>query len=89
MNGDEVMHGKPHPEIYQRALQKLDCEGRQTFVIEDTVNGIHSAHDAGCPVVGLTTTFPRERLEEAGADMVIDQFKELLPLFAPFFEKRI
>ncbi len=45
--GDEVEKGKPHPEIFLSAAQKLNLEPAQCFMFEDSENGIRSAHDAG------------------------------------------
>lgn len=50
---DNVTHGKPHPEIYQLACQKLGCEASRVVVLEDSANGIRAAHLAGCIPVAV------------------------------------
>lgn len=47
ITGDEVSHGKPAPDIYQLALQKLEIQPNQCIVIEDSPNGIQAAWSAG------------------------------------------
>jgi beta-phosphoglucomutase-like phosphatase (HAD superfamily) len=47
-------------------------------VIEDSPNGIISAKRAGLFVYGMTSSFKRHQLIEAGADVIIGSFKELL-----------
>ena len=45
--GDEVEHGKPHPEIFEKAAEKLNLDTSQCLMFEDSENGITSAHAAG------------------------------------------
>lgn len=47
VGGDMVKNGKPAPDIFHFACQKLDCVPRETFVIEDSENGIRAAYSAG------------------------------------------
>lgn len=44
---DDVMHVKPHPEPYLRAVALLGCRKEDCIVIEDTASGISSAKSAG------------------------------------------
>jgi HAD superfamily hydrolase (TIGR01509 family) len=46
--GDEVSHGKPHPEPYLRAAGLLGFEPADTVAIEDSPTGVTSAEAAGC-----------------------------------------
>ena len=68
---------KPSPEVFQIALERLRLQPSACWIIEDSVNGILAARDAGCFAVGLTTSFARDRLFEAGADRVVDDFETL------------
>ena len=38
--GDEVTHGKPHPEIFLTACQKLDVKPEEALVLEDSEAGL-------------------------------------------------
>jgi len=49
--GDEVSHGKPHPEPYLRAAELLGCTPGETLAIEDSHTGATSAAAAGCRVL--------------------------------------
>ena len=69
-------HPKPSPEVFQIALNDLGLEPGACWVIEDAVNGILAAKAAGCLAVGLTTSFTRQQLLAAGADLVVDTFAE-------------
>jgi HAD superfamily hydrolase (TIGR01509 family) len=68
---------KPDPEIFLTAMTQLSAKPADCWVIEDSVNGILAGKAAGCVVVGITTTFDRETLATAGADLVVDSFSEL------------
>jgi hypothetical protein len=41
------------------------------------MNGVRSGKAAGCRVIAITTSFPRQRLTELQADYVVDSFAEL------------
>jgi mannitol-1-/sugar-/sorbitol-6-phosphatase len=59
---DDVRKGKPDPESYLRAASLLAVAPERCLVFEDAPVGIESARSAGMEVVGVTTTFPPERL---------------------------
>jgi HAD superfamily hydrolase (TIGR01509 family) len=77
ITGEDIIHGKPHSEPYLKTAEKLDVDPANALVIEDSVNGVRSGKGAGCPVIAITTSFPRERLIEFQADYVVDSFAEL------------
>jgi beta-phosphoglucomutase-like phosphatase (HAD superfamily) len=60
-----------------KTVEALGFPASQCVVLEDSLNGIKSAKAAGCRVVGITTTFPAERLREVGADFVCESFETL------------
>jgi HAD superfamily hydrolase (TIGR01509 family) len=49
--GDEVAHGKPHPEPYLRAADLVGLPPGETLAIEDSPTGAASAEAAGCQVL--------------------------------------
>lgn len=73
--GNEVKHGKPHPEPYLRSLQKLKIKASKAVVIENAPFGIRSAKQAGLKCLAVETSLPRTYLREA--DMVFSSLKEL------------
>ncbi len=79
-------HPKPSPEVFLNALRGLQLDAADCWIIEDAVNGILAAKAAGCFAVGLTTSFSREALKAAGADLVIDTFAELEQALQPISE---
>ena len=77
VTGGDVTRGKPDPEIYLTTLSRLQLPADACFVIEDAVNGVRSAKAAGCYTIGITTSVTRDALSQAGADLIVDQFKEI------------
>ena len=54
---EDVQKGKPDPEIYLLAAQRLDVEPRDCIVIEDSPNGVRAGVAAGMNVVAFATPF--------------------------------
>ncbi len=46
-----VEHGKPAPDIYLYACERIGLEPFECLALEDSPNGIRSAYDAGCKAV--------------------------------------
>ena len=50
---EDIVHGKPDPEIYLKAAQKFGVTPDQMLVLEDSVSGCHAAKNAGAVVVAV------------------------------------
>lgn len=75
-------HGKPHPEIYLLAAQKLGIAPEDIVAIEDSVSGIAAAIAAGMSAVGLTAashmgTCDIESLRAAGAHHIAADYESV------------
>ena len=66
VNGLDVAHKKPAPDIFLLAAGRLGHAPAECLVVEDAVNGVAAARAAGARCLALTTSFTREQL--AGAD---------------------
>lgn len=84
VSGEDVKSGKPAPDPYLLAAERLGARPEECVVIEDAPAGIKSGSAAGCLVVALTTTHHSDELQ--GADMVIDP-DELGRMFAELIER--
>ena len=60
VTGDEVSRGKPDPEPYRTACERLVVSPADVVVIEDALNGVLSAEAAGCAVVAVPSVAPIE-----------------------------
>jgi HAD superfamily hydrolase (TIGR01509 family) len=68
VNGLEIEHKKPAPDIFLKAAAKLGVDPAHCLVVEDAISGVKAARAAGARVLALTTTFSKEEL--SGADWV-------------------
>ena len=66
VGGDEVLHGKPEPEPYLRALALTGCEAARSLAIEDSPQGAAAAIAAGLNT-WLVGPAPAEALTPAAA----------------------
>ena len=72
VSSDDVVHGKPDPEGYVKALELLDADPGHAVVFEDTEAGIASARAAGVGrVLAMSGTLDPRRL--SAADELIDR----------------
>jgi HAD superfamily hydrolase (TIGR01509 family) len=51
--GDDVEHGKPHPEPYLKAASELGVEIANCIAFEDSISGLHSAEASGAIAIGI------------------------------------
>lgn len=51
VTGDQVAHGKPHPEPYLEAARRLGVEPARCVAVEDSPTGAASATSAGVPTL--------------------------------------
>lgn len=77
VTGMDVTRGKPDPQVFQLAAERLGVPASSTAVVEDAVHGIEAANRAGMASVGLTGTVDRDRLYMA--NIVVDRLGELTP----------
>jgi HAD superfamily hydrolase (TIGR01509 family) len=75
VTGDEVSAGKPDPEIYRTAAERLGVAPGRCLVIEDAPVGIASARAAGMSVVAVRTEMTAG-LALDGAARIIDSLTE-------------
>ncbi|MDA1026670.1 MAG: HAD family phosphatase [Planctomycetota bacterium] len=74
--GDEVAQGKPDPEVFLLAAERLGVAPERCVVVEDAGPGIDAARAAGMASVGLVST-GRTPDELAHAHLVVTQLTEL------------
>ena len=74
VTGDEVSRGKPHPDPYLLAAERLGVDARECVAIEDSPTGVRSALAAGCRVLGVphVIEIPSD-LDQGSGQLVIAQ----------------
>ncbi len=78
LTGDDVRHGKPHPEMYHKAADRLGIAPSRMLVLEDSGNGSAAGVAAGAVVIAVPTPHTRHHafanvhaIAESLADPVI------------------
>ena len=80
VSSEEVAAGKPAPDVYLEAAKGLGVEAADCVAIEDSANGIRSAHAAEMAVIAIPNRdFPPDPEALALADVVLDSLEELNP----------
>ncbi|MDP6501247.1 MAG: HAD family phosphatase [Dehalococcoidales bacterium] len=51
LSGDQILQGKPNPEIYLATCQRLGEEPAECLALEDSDNGVTAAFEAGLTVI--------------------------------------
>jgi HAD superfamily hydrolase (TIGR01509 family) len=77
VTGRDVRRGKPDPEVYLTASDRLRVAPGACVVFEDAPVGVEAARRAGMRVIGVATTCHAGTLRAAGAHGVVSDFAGL------------
>lgn len=69
----DVAYGKPAPDIYLKAIERLGVDPQHCAVMEDSSTGTRAAKAAGLRVIAVITTHSHRELEQAGADLIVER----------------
>jgi len=75
VSGWEVTKGKPDPQIFLLAAEKLGVETEDCIVIEDAIVGVSASKRAGICCIAVTNTNQKEALRDA--DFIVDTLEEI------------
>jgi sugar-phosphatase len=89
----DVERGKPDPALFHLAASRLRIAADQILVCEDAVGGVAAARSAGMKCMAIAANGRRKLLQDAGADLVIDDFTQtgldaVRQLFEPLTTRR-
>ena len=65
VGSEDVTHGKPHPEVFLLAAQKLGIAPEKCLVFEDSPAGVEAARGAGMKCIALNLMNPRDEFGES------------------------
>ena len=73
----EVKRGKPYPDLFLLAAERLATSPSDCCVIEDSVPEVQAAVAAGMPVIGFTSSHDASALLKVGAQRTFDHYRGL------------
>ena len=73
VSSEDTTRGKPDPEVFLIAAERVEVPPAQCVVFEDAIAGVQAAKAGGmkCVAVHFVGHHPVEKLREAGADLVV------------------
>lgn len=76
---EDTTRGKPDPQVFLVAAQRLGVEPGRCVVFEDAVAGVEAAKAGGmrCVAVSFVGHHPQAKLRAAGADLVVQSLEEI------------
>jgi beta-phosphoglucomutase-like phosphatase (HAD superfamily) len=80
VSADDVTRGKPDPQVFLKAAEKLGVPPDRCIVVEDAAAGIEGARRAGMRSIGVTKNgrLPADVFVTSLADLPPDAFERLL-----------
>jgi beta-phosphoglucomutase len=79
VSGEDTQRGKPDPQVFLLAAERLGVAPARCVVLEDAVAGVEAARAAGmkCIAVRFVGHHPAEKLRQSGADLVVDSLEQV------------
>tara|TARA_B100000780_G_C21120771_1_gene453951 strand:+ start:1640 stop:2272 length:633 start_codon:yes stop_codon:yes gene_type:complete len=72
LSTDDVTNPKPHPEIYETAIQRLGLDAAEVLIVEDNENGIKSARGSGAHVLVV------EHVDDVNYENIISKIRSTI-----------
>lgn len=82
--GDEVTNGKPNPEVFLKACEKLSVQPNEAIILEDSEAGIQAAHNASIPVICI----PDMKYPESEFEVLTERIYQSLYDVIDYLEER-
>ena len=78
---EDVTHGKPDPEVFLTAAERLGVRPERSIVVEDAAAGIEAARRARMKSIGVNarSTLGADVNVHSLADLPADEFDRLVP----------
>jgi len=76
VSGDDVINGKPNPDIFLKAAELMKIKPANCLVIEDSKNGVLAAKQAGMKCIGYSNPGSGNQ-DLTAANFIIDSFDKL------------
>lgn len=79
IGSEDTQRGKPDPQVFLLAAQRLGVPPNRCVVFEDAPSGVEAARAGGmkCVAVRFVGHHPDDRLRQAGADRVVESLEQI------------
>ena len=74
---EDVSFGKPHPEVFLKAVNILALQPSECVVFEDSPHGIEAGKEAGMKTVALTTSHSTDKFCNLNPDLIVSNLGSL------------
>jgi len=78
ITGRDVTRGKPDPQVFLLAAERMGVPPARCCVVEDAPAGIEAAHRAGMKCIAVTST-GRTAAEQRAAELIVPTLEEMTP----------
>ena len=72
--GDEVINGKPSPEMFNETIDRFNIDKSECLIFEDSLEGVSAAKNSGIKVIGITSSNSNKVLTDAGCNISISNY---------------
>lgn len=72
--GDEVINGKPNPEMFNETIDRFNIDKSECLIFEDSLEGVLAAKNSGIKVIGITSSNSNKVLTDAGCNISISDY---------------
>jgi len=80
VSAEDVTRGKPDPQVFLLAAERIGISPTRCVVVEDAIAGVYAAKNGGMLALAVTTNHTHEALTMAQADYVVDSLAEVSPM---------
>ncbi len=79
VSSEDTQRGKPDPQVFLVAAERLGLPPARCVVLEDAVAGVEAARNGGMKCIAVTFVghHPAESLRKAGADIVVPSLEQV------------
>ena len=78
VSGRQVPHGKPAPDVFLLAAQKIGCKPEECYVFEDSENGVRAGHTSGAVTIMIPDLVQPSEEIRALCDEICTDFFEVI-----------
>ena len=72
--GDEVINGKPNPEMFNETINRFNIDKSECLIFEDSLEGVLAAKNSEIKVIGITSSSSNKVLTNAGCILSISDY---------------